>query len=202
MAYIVHDDVFRICGLPTDGSVITEADVDSFIAEAESYVQQMLGTFYDSDGTGTQITDVYDGTGTDTLFLRQYPIISLDAVTIDSTSVTPSLIHQYTDTGKLILKTTAQVTTWTTNNPRNISIQYTYGEQADNRVKHYTALVAGMMTLIAQIGGTFDDVTSFQLPEISGSLGEPYTNIREALQRIIKMEEHFRQFVRIKPQFG
>jgi hypothetical protein len=202
MAYIVHDDVFRVIGLPTDGTVISEADVDAFILEAEDYVQAMLGTYFDDAGTGTQVTEVYDGNETDTMFLKNIPIVSLDSVTIDSTSVTTSAIWLTAVSGKIQLKSTAEVTKFTGTDPQLVSIQYTYGKAATAKIEHYTAVVAGMMTLIAQIGGTFDDVTNFSLPHVTGSLGEPYTNIREALSRLEKQEKWLRQFIRVQPHFG
>lgn len=202
MAYVTKEDVYRVSGLPSDGSVVSDNDIEMHIEAAEAYVEQFLGTCFQSGGRSK--TETYDGDGTDTLFLDHYPIISLDSLTIDSTSVTTSLVYTWAGTGKLQLKNTAEVTTFKDNYPQLISVTYTYGEAPHERVKHFTSMVAATMAFIGQIGGTFDDVTSFELPELSGSLGEPYTNIREALNQMRNQMNMYLEkgWVRIKPQFG
>lgn len=202
MAYITNSDVYRVCGITS--SVISTGDVDSFIGEAESYVENMLGTkfFVSPDTYADEVTETYDGNDLDYLFLDHFPVVSVESLTINGTSVTTTALYLWESTGKIQLKDTAEKTYFDANKPQLVSITYRYGEEASNRVIHFTAMLAGMMALIHQIGGTFDDVTSFQLPEMSGSLGEPYTNIREGLNQLKVLEQNLRQFVRVKPQFG
>lgn len=199
MAYITKAEVLAVIGLPTDESIITNTDLDIHIASAESYVSRILGTKFEET---TITSEVYDGTGTNVLFLKKYPVSSLDSVTIDGTSVTVGSIWLTASTGKLQLKSTAEKTIWDKNEPQLCVISYKYYESPDAMVKRYTAVMAGMMALVEQIGGTFDDVTSFSLPQMTGSLGEPYTNIREAIARMEKEEERMRPYMLIKPQFG
>ena len=202
MAFVSRNDVYRVAGIPSDGSIVSDNDVDMHIEAAESYVERLIGTCLQPGGKA--VTETLDGTGTNTLFLPNYPLISLDSLTIDSTSVTTSNVYQWTKTGKLQLKTSAEVTTFKDSYPQLVSVTYTYGEEPDERIKHFAAAIAAMMTLTEQIGGTFDDVTSFQLPEISGSLGEPYTNIREALARLKQFTDQAlaQGWIRPKAQFG
>lgn len=147
-------------------------------------------------------TEVRDGTETDTIFTNEYPVFSLNTVTIDSTSVTPTNIYKY-DSGKLVLSDDAEVGKWDGNTPQNNTITYYFGVRPNSRVKSlikdFTASIAGIMALTTQIGGTFDDVTSYSLPEYTASKGEPYTNIREALMRIDNKLKALRPLI---PRYG
>ena len=125
-----------------------------------------------------------DGNGRDTLFLPDFPLLRLESLTINSTEVTTSKVFQYENEGKLILKTTAEATIFDKSDHQLVTASYWYGSYPMPRiVKRAVGNWAAFAALIQIIGGTFDDVTSFSLPELSGSLGEPYINIREvALQ--------------------
>lgn len=129
-----------------------------------------------------------DGDGSDTYFTKKHPLFSLESLTIDSTSVTTSEVYQYTDSGKLTLKSSAETSVFSNSNPQLISLTYYYGVRPKARLKYlirdFTATIAGIMALTAQIGGTFDDITSYSLPEFTASKGEPYTNIRETIQKL------------------
>lgn len=126
-----------------------------------------------------------DGNGLDNYFIPKFPLLKLDSLTINSTSVTPTNVYQYNDMGKLQLKNSAEKTIFDSSNPQLVSINYWYGVYPTPRiVKRAVATFAAMSVLAQQIGGTFNDVSSFTLPEISGSTGEPYMNIRETIVRL------------------
>lgn len=190
MVYCTNADVYRLAGITS--SVIPTASVDEFILEAQSEIDAYFNTTFET----VQRTDTLDGNGTDKLTLSYYPVQSIDSLDIDGTSVTTSLVFLYIDTGKIQLKPTAEETVFKSTEPQQVVIQYTYGYDYDfsagniaNNPKAYVirklcALTAGISSLVAQIGGTYDDVTSYSLPEFTASKGEPYTNIREALTRL------------------
>ena len=188
MAYCTNSDVYRLSGITS--SVISTANVDEFILEAQSEIDAFFNTTFET----VQRTDTLDGNGTDKLMLSYYPIQSIDSLTIDGTSVTTSKVFLYTDIGKIQLKDDAEVTVFKDTEPQQVVIQYTYGYNYDfstisNNPKAYVirklcAITAGIAALVSQIGGTYDDVTSYSLPEFTASKGEPYTNIREALTRL------------------
>lgn len=135
--------------------------------------------------TDPYISELTDGTGTDLYYLNYVPLLILEAVTIDSTSVTPSYLYQYKNEGKLMMKDDAEVTTFKDNDPQTVDLDYWYGVYPIPRiVERYCTIVAALRALSAQIGGTFDDVTSFSVPHMTGSLGEPYTNIRETMKQL------------------
>lgn len=180
MAYTTSQDVYRTAGITT--SEVSEDAVNDFIEQAEDYVESRLGTTFQSGGKTK--TETIDGTGTDTLFLENYPIKSLTSLTIDGDTVTPSNVYIYSNIGKLKLKDAAEVNTFKDHEPQLITLTYVYGVEPSQRIRRFTNIIAAMMTLISQIGGTFNDVTSYQLPELSASKGEPYTNIRETVQRL------------------
>lgn len=125
-----------------------------------------------------------DGTGTNTLYLEYQPMIALNALTVDSTSVTPSYVYQYPDSGRLLLGTAdAEASIFNDNKPQLVNVKYVYGVYPlPQIIKRLCIILAGMRTLVAQIAGTYDDFTNVSMPGgISASKGEPYTNIREAV---------------------
>jgi len=128
--------------------------------------------------------ETVDGTGTDTQFVEQQPLINLNALTIDSTEITPSLVYQYKDEGKLLLGDSGvEMSYFADTRPQLINLKYVYGVYPMPQIiKRLCIVLAGIRTLTAQIAGTYDDFTNVSLPGgLNASKGEPYTNIREAV---------------------
>ena len=128
--------------------------------------------------------ETVDGSGIDTQFTNLQPLISLNALTIDSTSVTPSYVYQYGDSGRLLLGTgDVEVSYFADNEPQLVNMKYVYGVYPlPLIIKRLCVILAAMRTLTAQIAGTYDDFTNVSLPGgVTASKGEPYTNIREAV---------------------
>ena len=127
-------------------------------------------------------SETVDGTGEKVQFVQYQPLIKLNSLTIDSTSVTPSSVYQY-ETGRLVMSTSAEVCYFSNNTPQLIDLEYIYGVYPMPRIiKRLCILLASIRTLTAQISGTYDDFTSVNLPGgFTGSKGEPYMNIREAV---------------------
>ena len=71
----------------------------------------------------------------------------------------------------------------------NIEAVYTYGVATNDPgvtlAKELAAYYAALQSFVAVSGGTFDDVTSFSLGNRTVSLGEPYVNIREAINQTL-----------------
>lgn len=127
-----------------------------------------------------------DGSGTEVQFVQYQPLVSLNSLTIDSTSVTPSNVYQYTDSGKLVLSTSAEATHFNNAYPQLIDINYVYGVYPMPRIiKRLCIVIAAMRALSAQIAGTYNDFTSFSLPGgVTAAKGEPYVNIQSALNKL------------------
>lgn len=138
-------------------------------------------------GTNPYKTDSETGDDTTTYYTLQYPVQLLESATINTTSINTSNIFLWGNSGKLKLNTTSNnnTTVWTSAYEQKNVIKYWYGVYPIPRlVKKYTAIIAAMQSLVNQIGGTFDDITSYSLPEFTASKGEPYTNIRETIMRL------------------
>ena len=127
--------------------------------------------------------ETVDGSGIATQFTIFQPLISLNALTIDSVSVTPSYVYQYNESGRLELSSSAESSSFTDSTPQLVNMKYVYGVYPLPRpIKRLCVCIAAIKTLTAQIAGTYDDFTSVSLPAgFSASKGEPYMNIKSAL---------------------
>lgn len=189
VTYCTTSDVFRVAGLDSTNlpSPMVEANVTSHILEAEAYIDRICNTTF----TSTAVTETYDGNDRQTLMLRRFPVISLTTLTIQDTSVTVGRVAVYTGiegAGQITLKSTAEETTFKTGtDPQGISITYNYGyATVPTTIQRATANLAARMTLTQQVGGTYDDLSSFTLPELGGTIGQAYINIREAFNALQK----------------
>lgn len=158
-----------------------------------------LTTAPDATSTYRIIPDVYlsenvNGNDNSYMFLDFYPIKALVSLTIASTSITASKVYVYEKIGKLKLHShlSPEATTFTDQYPQCISLEWVFGVYpVPNIIAELTAHIAAAKCLIEQIGGTYNDVTSYSIPGgFTASKGEPYTNIREALTRIQKETEN------------
>jgi len=69
--------------------------------------------------------------------------------------------------------------------PQNIVLKYVYGTYPiPTQIVRLTALIAGLKCLSEQIGGTYKDLSTFSVPHFSGSIGQAYVNIREAVIQV------------------
>ena len=200
--YCKYEDVIRACGLDPSSlpKPMTKADIEANISDAEAEIDEMTNTTYQP----TTVTEIYDGTGDDTLYLNNYPIISLDSLTINNTSITTSYVSVYTGiegAGRIKLKSTAEKTAFDDSDDQLIEVTYTYGfNSVPNIVKRATANIAARLTLAQQVGGTYDDLSSFTIGEFSGTIGQAYINIREAFNMLKEeWEKTIRPHLRILP---
>lgn len=176
--WVIPEDVWRTAGI--DSTIVSREDVIWFIERAIAIVKNRT----DQNWESLQVTELYEGDNTNRLILRNKPIISLDSLTIDETSVTTSNVDVWKQESKLLLKSDAEQTTFKVKSTgeRVNSVTYTYGyDPIPSIVKRAVENIAARMALANQIGGTFDDITSYTVDGIQASKGEPYTNIRATL---------------------
>jgi len=129
--------------------------------------------------------ETVDGNGEKFIFTEYVPLHNLISLEIDDTAVTASNVYTYKDKSMLYLGDSAEVSIFMANEPQQVNIKYVYGVYPIPRIiLRLCTIIAGMRTLVAQIAGTYDDFTNISLPGLSGSKGEPYTNIREAVTRL------------------
>lgn len=195
MVYVTASEVLSITGLPTDYSIISQADVNRHILWAEARAQRVLKvSFTTNASTGVTVTDEeYDGDGTGDLILKNQPVNAVTALSITRdygtsyTSITTTAL--WVKSGiRIALKPTAEATTFPAGT-NTVKVSYRHGIVPDDSVKEIILLIAGMKVLAEQAGGTFNDPTSYELPEYSVSKGEPFTNIRETFFRLREQYE-------------
>lgn len=191
-SFITVKQVLGATGLPTDYSVISQEDLGEHARRAEVLVERLLNVRFTPDtAAGITVTDeYYDGTGTDTFFVKNTPLNAITALSVSTdagttfTSITPARVWTYSQSGKVVLKPTAEVSRFSDTYPQSVKVSYRHGLVPDEGIKRLMIVVAGMAALVEQLGGTFDDVTSYRLPEYEVSKGEPYTNIRETIAKL------------------
>lgn len=67
----------------------------------------------------------------------------------------------------------------------DIKITGTYGmTTVPDAIKQLTEILAAIRIFVHLTGGSFDDVTAYQLGEYQESLGEPFTNLRETVKML------------------
>ena len=130
-----------------------------------------------------------DGDNSTELALPYFPIVNIQSLSISGTSVTTTRIYNYEDEGIIELhgQLNPEVTYFKNNYPQAVSISWVYGVYPIPRdVVRLTANIAAIQCLITQIGGTYNDVTSYTIPHLTVSKGEPYMNIRSTLDYLRK----------------
>ncbi len=139
--------------------------------------------------------------GTDTLYLRKYPVQYLVSVDIDDTSITTSTIKQLKG-GGLQLSTDSETGTWNTQNDYRNDIVYWYGVYNSvfpREIRTLTALKAALYALEAQAGGTHNIPSTYSLPEGSVTIGQAYINIKGTIDMIQKRHNELQKRVRKYP---
>lgn len=188
--YTTVEAVYRHAGI--DSTIIPTSEIEEHIFDAEAWVDNKLQTTFKTGGR--TVTETFDGDGTNGFILKRVgkewidadPTLTINTLTIDGESITVGELYVYPETGKVVLKDTAEVQFFAFTKPQQNVINYTFGHTGVPRlINQTTAIVAAVFALAQQIGGTFDDVTSYSLPEFTASKGEPYTNIRETLNQLI-----------------
>lgn len=143
-------------------------------------------------GTDPYIDTEFDGDGRDTWFLAKYPLRLLESLTIDSTSITTSYVHQDDEIGRLQLGTSAEKSKFVSTKGLKNEVNYWYGvwERSGNiprLAKRLTLVVAAMSCLEAQMGGTHNIPSTYTLPELGVTVGQAYINIRGTYD-VLRME--------------
>jgi hypothetical protein len=172
MAYCTHADVYRVTGLTL--TQVSNANATEFINKAQAYVDAYFNTTFETK----QITQVLDGNGSTNLYLGYYPLITLDALTIDGTTVTTSSVYKYTNTGRIVLGPSSEKQLFIFSKPQQITVQYTYGygwnfasitERKAYLIRDLTADIASMDAIVSMLGGMLvtGATISYTMPELS-----------------------------------
>jgi len=134
--------------------------------------------------------ETFTGDGTQTYFTKEYPLLNLYSITIDSTDVTPSNIYQTNQWGKLHLGSSSEVTYWKDTYPLLCNIKYFYGVYpVPLLVRDLTAVLAAIRCASYMIGGTYTFATSYSIPDLSVTKGVPYPHFNTALEKLTKRRD-------------
>lgn len=163
---------------------LTLLDTYTTAPDSTSTFYVVYAPYTDSQGGyfNPRWSDTIDGTGTNVLYLKRRPLLELISLTIDSTSVDTDDVFKYKHVGRLVLSTDASKTKFDVVTPQLVTLTYYMGQYRTSRhVKNAIKVLAAIRLLIQQIGGTYDDVSTFSLPEVNGTIGQAYVNIRETV---------------------
>ena len=116
--------VRRTCGLTSD--IIEDDDVSRTIDEAIAECAKYLNTAI----IPKEVIEYRDsdlGTNSNIMFLRRAPVLTIKALKIDGTAISPKYIHQYKNSGKMVLSTSAEETAFDDSDPQTNIVKYLYG---------------------------------------------------------------------------
>jgi hypothetical protein len=190
LLYCTTSSVFRKTGI--EAAVVGEDDVADYILEAMGEIDSLYQRSFGNAQTKTQwidIEDLDDDEEIATIFLDYRPVQSITSVvsydTTDTIAVTWTASDYWADLGTGIIRLRTKKFSHQNN---RVKVIYTYGySTVPANIKNLTATICAMRILIQQIGGTYDDVTSYSMPSgVSIGVGEPYMNMTRAIEKLEK----------------
>jgi len=188
MIYSTVSDVYRKAGI--DSTVISETDVMAHIDLADAEIDAIYQKSFGNAQTETEWIDVEnldEDEDIATIFLDKRPVQSITS--LESYDATETLVITWTssdywlDTGMGRIRLRSK--TFSQQNHR-VKCVYTYGfTSIPVNITALSATISAMRVLIEQIGGTYDDVTSYSLPSgVTIGVGEPYMNMTRAIEKL------------------
>jgi len=202
-----------------------DSDIDRFIEASDAMIDLKTGKKFSNSNSVTEYfsgrpekisstTNVKEGQYYEVtteqkrlISLSNFPVQAITSLqfldddgTVDDTLTENTDFHLWTDTGWIwIFNTTIPKGM----NRKKVKVVYTYGySSVPTHVKRLSAITAGMMWLANMMGGSFDDVTSYQLPEISATKGEPYMNMRASFEKLEKEAKELWRYIGIRIPFA
>ena len=186
--YCTTMDVYRKAGI--DSTVINEGDVADFIKESDAEIRAMYQKSFADATTETEWIDIEnldEDEDIDTIFLDKRPvqsITSLESYDTGGTLITTWVASDYwLDSGMGRIRLTSK--TFAHQNHR-VKAVYTYGYTAvPTNIAALSAAISAMRTLIHQVGGMYDEPTSYSLPSgVSVAVGEPYVSMIRNIEKL------------------
>ena len=146
-----------------------------------------------------------DGTGTDTFFVPQIPIVDIESLTIyqnrtDGTAIDLTKIYLYRRIGKLQLSYENVEKIFYDTYPQTIDLQYAFGVYPiPALVKRYVIIAAAERMLSAQMGSTYNVPSTYSLPEGSVTIGQAYINIDSTAKRLYSEKQDIMKMLQKYP---
>ena len=177
-----------------DENFVSEKDVNYFITEAMAEVDAMMGKVYDYSTDVTEWIDTSQpnqNTKVTKVFLDKRPVRSVTSV--EEYDTNGDVAETYTSDDYYIDYDTGMLGLYTEefeHQARRVKIVYSYGyDTVPANIQQLTTVFAALKVLLAHIGGSTDDVTSFSACGISMGVGEPYTASARALEFCTKEKD-------------
>ena len=201
--YCTVEEVWNRAGI--DENVATKNEIIPLIKDSMSEIDAMMGKSFSYATEKTQWIDTNrpdPAIKVTNIYLLYTPIISITS--IEEYDLSGNLIESYDadeywlneQTGRISLLEDEFV-----KQVHRVKVIYSYGAiQIPRNISSLCAILSAMRLLIHQIGGTYDDVTSYNACGLNISVGEPYMNMSRDIEFLQK--EATRQIAsigRLKP---
>ena len=187
--YCTYKDVQNRAGVTDDVAVKNE--IDPFIKASMGEIDEMYGKSFGYGNEKTQWVDTNRADPkieVDMINLLYTPVISITSLKEYDTTGTE--VKSYTADDYWLNEKTGRITLLDTEFVKQIhrvECIYTYGSiQVPKSISSLCAVLSGMRLLIHQIGGTYDDVTSYTAAGLSIGVGEPYMNMSKSVESLNK----------------
>ena len=187
--YCTVEEVWNRAGI--DENVATRDEVIPLIKDSMAEICALYGKSFDYGNTYTEWFDTNrddPNVWVDSVYLRYKPIISITSVKAYDTSKTLAETYTADDywvnlkTGRLVLLEKHFVL-----QKHRVEVIYTWGyETIPRNISSLCAILSTMRLFIHQIGGTFDDITSYSTCGLNMSVGEPYMNMSRDIEFLQK----------------
>ena len=187
--YCTYKEVQNRAGISDD--VAVEDEIIPFIKDSMGEIDEMYGKSF---SYGNEITDWFDTNRADpkimvdTINLRYTPILSITS--IEEYDLSGDLVDTHISGDYWINEKTGRVSLYDdtfVKQKHRVKVIYTYGyETIPKKINSLCAIISAMRLLIHQVGGTYDDVTSWNAAGLSIGVGEPYMNMSKAVEMLNK----------------
>ena len=176
----------------------SNAVLDNYLLSAVKEAEKLTGNYWGTDKTSIQYFDGYDSgyPQTDRPFGEQIDpapefevdnqgITSITSVeyldrTGDVDSEVDSDYISFDDFGRVILNGSS-----VPNGKRNVKITYIHGyDTVPEQIQELVSLIAGLKALVNISGGSYKDVSTYQLGRLNFSRGQIYVNIESSINKV------------------
>jgi hypothetical protein len=189
ISFINPDDVYSAAGI--DSTIVSVSDVEARIPSAEAEAARILGVGFTSDTSVAVavVDEYYTGDGTDHFVIKNKYVNSITSLAVSQdygqtwTTITPSNVWFRRPSGVVKLKPIAEATFFY-DQEQSIKVSYKYGVVPGDDHKRFMAVLAGIMVLTKQQGGSYQTLASFSLPEMTGATGDVNEHIRKTIETL------------------
>jgi hypothetical protein len=187
--YCKVENVWNRAGI--DESVATRNEVIPLIEESMAEIDALMGRCFQYS---TTVTQWFDTNRSDpeikitSIYLTYKPIIDIISIKEYDTSGNLIITHEAAD--YWINKNTGRITLLSkqfTKQIHRVEVIYNYGSiEVPKNINSLCAVLSAIKLLIHQVGGTYDDITSYSTCGINMSVGEPYMNMSRSIEFLTK----------------